>query len=116
MRSSRLPCSPRWRICGDSRCVVVATKSPSSNQKTLAGGTADDVDSEGVRILYRFHVADNLSVPCILGVEFIEQNTEAILPRLCKIFRQDHVRCTAELRWPTPILACLKDRAWDRPW
>jgi len=74
------------------------------------------VDTEGVRILYRFLVADNLSVPCIRGEEFIEQNTGAILPRLCKLFRQDHVRCTAKLPWPTPILACLNDSAWDLPW
>lgn len=74
------------------------------------------VDTEGVRTLYGFLVADNLSVPCILGAELIEQNTETILPRLCKIFRQEHVRCMAELPWPTPILACLNDSAWDRPW
>jgi len=31
------------------------------------------VDTEGVRLLDRFLVSDNLSVPCILGTEFIEQ-------------------------------------------
>jgi len=72
------------------------------------------VDTEGVRILDRFLFSDNLSVPCILGTEFIERNIEAILPRLRKIFWQEHVHCTEELPQPMPILACLNDSAWDR--
>jgi len=32
------------------------------------------VDTGGVRLFDRFLVSDNLSVPCILGTEFIEQN------------------------------------------
>jgi len=43
------------------------------------------VDTGGVRLFDSFLVSDNLSVPCILGTEFIEQNIEAILPRLQKI-------------------------------
>jgi len=31
------------------------------------------VDTEGVRLLDRFLVPDNFSVPCMLGTEFIEQ-------------------------------------------
>jgi len=64
------------------------------------------VDNGGVRLFERFLVSDNLSVPCILGTEFIEQNIEAILPRLRKIVWQEHVRYTEELPRPTPILAC----------
>jgi len=74
------------------------------------------VDTGGVRLFDRFLVSDNLSVPCILGTEVIEQNSEAILPRLRKIVWQEHVRCTEELFRPTPILACLNDSAWDRHW
>jgi len=74
------------------------------------------VDTGGVRLFDRFLVSDNLSVPCILGTEFIEQNIEAILPRLRKIVWQEHARCTEELPRPTPILACLNDSAWERPW
>jgi len=74
------------------------------------------VDTEGVRIFDRFLVSDNFSVPCILGSQFIERNIEGILPRLRKIVWQEHVRCTEELPLPTPILACLKDSAWDRHW
>jgi len=73
-------------------------------------------DTGEVRLFDRFLVSDNLSVPCILGTEFIEQNIEAILPRLRKIVWQEHVRCTEQLPWPTPILACLNDSAWDRHW
>jgi len=74
------------------------------------------VDTRGVRLFDRFLVSDNLSVPCLLGIEFIEQNIEAILPRLRKIVWQEHVRCTEELPRPTPILACRNDSAWDRHW
>jgi len=74
------------------------------------------VDTGGLRLFEQFLVSDNLSVPCILGTEFIEQNIEAILPRLWKIVWQEHVRCTEELPRPTAILACLNDSAWDRDW
>jgi len=74
------------------------------------------VDTGGVRLLDRFLVSDNLSVPCILGTEFIEQNIEAILSRLRMIVREEHVRCTEELPRPTPILACHNDSAWDGHW
>jgi len=74
------------------------------------------VDTGGVRLYDRFLASDNFSVPCILGTEFIEQNIEAILPRLRKIVWQEHVRCTEELPRPTPVLSCLNDSAWDRHW
>jgi len=64
------------------------------------------VDTGGVGLFDRFLVSDNLSVPCILGIEFIEQNIEEILLRLRKIVWQEHVRCTEELPRPPPILAC----------
>jgi len=50
-RSSDLHSSPRWRLRGDTCCVDVATKSPRSNQKTLAGVTADDNVQEGRLVL-----------------------------------------------------------------
>jgi len=40
-----------------------------------------NVDTGGVRISDRFLVFDNLSVPCILGTEFMKQKINAILPR-----------------------------------
>jgi len=73
-------------------------------------------DTRGERLFDRFLVSDNLSVPCIFGTEFIEQNIEAILPRVREIVCQEHVRCTEELPRPTPILACLNDTAWNRHW
>jgi len=69
-----------------------------------------------VHVFDRFLVSDNSSVPCILGTEFIEPDIAAILPRSRKIVWLEHVRCTAELSRPTPILACLNDSAWDRHW
>jgi len=74
------------------------------------------VDTGRVRLFDRFLVSDNLSVSCILGTEFIEQNIEAISPRFRKIVCQEHVRCTEELPRPKPILACLNDSAWDCYW
>jgi len=74
------------------------------------------VDTGGVRQFDRFLVSDTLSVQCILGTEFIEQNIEAILPRLRKIVWKEDVRCTEGLPRPTPILACLNDSACDRHW
>jgi len=69
-----------------------------------------------VRIFDHFLLADSLSVPCILGTEFIKQSIEAILPRLLRRVWQDHLRCTAELIRPTPILACLNESAWEHNW
>jgi len=60
-------------------------------------------DTGGVRLFDLFLVSDNLSVPCILGTEFIERDIEGILPRLRKIVWQEHVRCMEELPRPTPI-------------
>jgi len=74
------------------------------------------VDTGGVRLCDQSLVFDNLSVPCILGTNFIEQNIETILPRLHKIVWQEHVRCTEELHQRTPNLACLNVSAWDRHW
>jgi len=74
------------------------------------------VDTGGARLFDRYFVFDNLSVPCIRGTEFIEQNIEAILPRLRKIVWQEHVRCTEELPRPKPILACINDSTHDRHW
>jgi len=70
--------------------------------------------TDGVRVFDRFSVIDKLSVPCILRTEFIEQNIEAILPRLRRIVCQEHVRCTEELPRPAPILSGLNVSAWDR--
>jgi len=69
------------------------------------------VDTGGVRLFDKFLVSDNSSVPCILGTEFIEPDIAAILPRSRKIVWLEHVRCTAKLSRPTPILACLNDSA-----
>jgi len=46
------------------------------------------VESGGVRLFDRLLDFDNYSASCILGTEFIEQNIEAILPRLRKIVWQ----------------------------
>jgi len=43
------------------------------------------LDIGGVRLFDRFLFSENLSVPRMLGTDYIEQNIEAILPCLRKI-------------------------------
>ena len=43
------------------------------------------------KVLDRFFVAEHVSVPCILGTEFMDNHVEAIFTRLKKVVWQDHV-------------------------
>jgi len=43
------------------------------------------------KVFDRFFVAERLSVPCILGTEFMDNHVEAICTRLKKIVWQEHV-------------------------
>jgi len=74
------------------------------------------VDTGGVHFFDRFLVAYILSVPCMLRTEIIEPNIEAILTRLRKIIWQEHLRFTADLPRPTPMLICLNDNDRDHHW
>ena len=114
VRTSVLP--KNWMAYAEKQTTLPRIRDANNNRLVTEYAIHMYVDTGGVRIFDRFLVSDNLSVPCILGTEFIEHNIEAILPRLRKIFWQEHVRCTAELPLPTPILACLNDSAWDRHW
>jgi len=74
------------------------------------------IDVGCAKIIDRFFVAEHLSVPCILGTEFMDNHVEAIFTRLKKVVWQDHVcDVTRNLR-RTPILATLLANKWERSW
>jgi len=114
VRTSVLPAN--WMAYAEELTTLPRIRDANNNRLVTKLAIHLYEDTGGVRLFDRFLVSDNFSVPCILGTVFIEQNIEGILPRLRKIFWQEHVRCTEELPRPTPILACLKESAWDRHW
>jgi len=114
VRSSVLPTN--WMAYAEKMTTLPRIRDANNNRLVIKYAIHSFVDTGGVRLLDRFLVSDNLSVPFIHGTDLIEQNIEAILPRLRKIVWQEHVRCTEELPRRTPILACLNDSAWDRHW
>jgi len=114
VRSSVLPAN--WMAFAEEMTTLPCIRNENNNRVVTKHAIHLYLDTGGVRLFDRFLVSDNLSVPCILGTEFIEQNIEAILPRLRKIVWPEYVRCTEKLSRPTPILAGLHDSAWDRHW
>jgi len=83
MRISVLPAN--WMAYVEKLTTFPRIRDANNNRLMTKYAIHLYVDTEGVRLFDRFLVSDNLSVPCILGTEFIEQNIEAILPRLRKI-------------------------------
>jgi len=114
LRTSVLPAN--WMAYAEKLTTLPRIRNANNNRLVTKHAIHLYVDTGGVRLFDRYLVSDNLSVPCILGTEFIEQNIAVILPHLRKIVWQEHVRCTDELPRPTPILDCLNDSAWDRHW
>jgi len=114
VRTSVLPAN--WMACAEELTTLPRIQDANNNLLVTKYAIYLYVDTGGVRLFDQFFVFDNLSVPCILGTEFIDHNIEAILPLLRKIVWQEHVRCTEELPRPTPILDCVNDSASDRHW
>ena len=74
------------------------------------------IDVGCAKVFDRFFVAEHLSVPCILGTEFMDNHVEAIFTHLKKVVWQDHVgEVTRNLR-RAPILATLLANKWERSW
>jgi len=105
-----------WMAYAENLTTLPRIRDTNNNRRVTKYAVHLYVDTGGVRRFDRFLISDNWSVPCILGTEFIEQNIEAIFPRLRKIVWKEHVHCTEELPRPTPILACLNDSVWDSHW
>jgi len=114
VRSSALP--KNWMAHVETLTTPPRIRGANNNCLATEYGIHLNVNTEEVGIFNCFLVSDNWSFWCTLCTKFIEQNIEAILPRLCKIVRLKHVRCTVELPRPTPIVACLIDSVWHRQW
>jgi len=65
------------------------------------------IDFGCAKVLDRVFFAEHLSVPCILGTEFMDTHVEAIFTRLKKVVWQDHVGDVTRNLRRTLILATL---------
>jgi len=74
------------------------------------------IDVGCAKVFDRFFVAEHLSVPCILGTEFMDNHVEVIVTRLKKVVWQDHVGDVTRSLRRTPILATLLAKRWTRSW
>lgn len=75
------------------------------------------VHAPGLYVLERFYVVQQLSVPCFLGTAFINKHVEAIKPRLRRVeWQRLPVDKPQGKPMPTPILAALNGKKWERPW
>jgi len=74
------------------------------------------IDVGCAKVFYRFFVAEQLSVPCILCTEFMDNHVEAIFARLKKLACQDHVGDVTRNLRRTPTLAILLANKWERSW
>jgi len=83
VRTSVLPAN--WMAYAEKLTTLPRIRDANNNRLVTKFAINLYVDTGGVRLFDRFLVSDNLTVPCILDTEFIEQNIEAILPRLRKI-------------------------------
>jgi len=74
------------------------------------------IDVGCAEVFDRFFVAEHLSVPSILGTEFMDNHVEAIFTRLKKVVWQDHVGEVTRNPRRMPILATLLANMWERSW
>jgi len=74
------------------------------------------IDFGCAKVFDRFFVAKHLSVPCILGTEFMDNHVEAVFTRLKKVVWQDHVGDVTRNLRRAPILATLLANKWERSW
>jgi len=74
------------------------------------------IDVGCAKVFDRFFAAEHLSVPYILGTEFMDNHVEAIFTRLNKVVWQDHVGDVTRNQRRTPILATLLANKWERSW
>jgi len=74
------------------------------------------IDVGCAKVIDRFFVAEHISVPCILGTEFMDNYVEAIFTLLKKVLWRDHVGDVSRNLRQTPILATLLANKWERSW
>jgi len=83
VRTSILPAN--WMAYAEELTTIPRIRDANNNRLVTKYAIHLYVDTGGVRLFDRFLVSDNLSVSCILGTEFVEQNIEAMLPCWRKI-------------------------------
>jgi len=115
VRSNVLPAN--WRSYAEKLDRMPRIKDANNNRLVVQYAIFLYVDVGCVKVCDGFFVADNLSVPCILGTAFIERHLEAILTRLKTVVWQDNCggESTRDQR-RTPILATLLAKKWERSW
>jgi len=103
VRPNVLPAN--WQSCAEKLERAPFIKDANNNRLIANYVIHLYIDVECAKVFDRLFVAEHLSVPCILGTEFMDNPVEAIFTRLKKVVWQDHVGdLTRNLR-RTPILA-----------
>ena len=72
VRTNVLPAN--WMAYAEELSTLPRIRDANNNRLVTKYAIHLYVDTGGVRLFHRFLVSDNLSVPGILGTEFIEQN------------------------------------------
>jgi len=105
-----------WQSCAGKLERAPRIKDANNNRLIAKDAIHLYIDVGCAKVFDRFFVAEHLSVPCILGTEFMDNHVEATFTRLKKVVWQDHVgEVTRNLR-RTPILATLLANKWERSW
>ena len=114
VRPNLLP--ENWKTFAEELPSSPSIKDANSNRLEVRYAIHLFVDTGGVKVFERFFVADRLSVPCILGTEFIERCIEGILPRRRMVVWSKRLSTSVPDQRPTPVLACLANGQWERHW
>ena len=80
---------PEWRDFEIPRKDVTPVRSATGNPLRIKGAVLLYVQIGSYKVRIRFVVASNLSVPCILGCNFIDCHVEAILPKEQRLTLRD---------------------------
>jgi len=68
------------------------------------------------KVFDQIFVAEHLSVPYIIGSEFMDNHVEAIFTRQKKVVWRDHFEDVTRNLRRKPILATLRANKWERSW
>jgi len=114
VRPNVLPAN--WQIYAEKLERTPRMKDANNNSLITNYAIHLYIDFGCAKVFDRFFVADHLSVPCILGTEFMDNHVEAIFTRLKKVVWQDHVGDVTRNLRRAPILATLRANKLERSW
>ena len=83
-----------WRDFEIPRTDVTPVRSATGNPLRIKGAVPLYVQLGSYKVRIRFVVASNLSVPCIIGCNFIDRHVQAILPKEQKLTLRDESSTT----------------------